>query len=318
MEYTISGDSDISSVIQQGTIAYSGIIIGKSLCNFPDDGTVEANHLKISYQNGKWIADDVSQFGAFVKIPKNIPKNLNYGIYVLFGKTWMNTTNPKDIIFQNESFEVVARFTPVYNMTYIIGRGNVEEIKIPKDVTLSENHAKIIFRESNIEILDWKNGSGSTNGTYYSINKGFELQPDTIIRIGCKSWVRLIQSGTVPQQETKPGTIKIHQNGPNETNYIAQNTQNQQIFTDAYVAQNQGQNINQNPYTVPVSKQYEHFDSNTQYYKSPDQLPQPKIANTAPLLTMGVRPPTQYMNTNPSPFSAIQAPTVHVSDSQLN
>jgi hypothetical protein len=190
----------------------SPVTIGK---NYPvpilSDTTVDENHVKFYKNlNGEWQMTDASQYGTFLRIPKLKPTKVAYGIFIVCGKTWINTVNRQCIELINEKFEVIKTFNPIMNTEITIGRHGAESIVIEKDDSISGFHAKLLFAEDGIIVTDWKNGAGSSNGTYISL-KEMPITEEFILRIGLQTFCKVEPLYVTPSQY-EPGSYSPYLN----------------------------------------------------------------------------------------------------------
>jgi FHA domain len=206
LKISIAFDCDCTKLIKPLIPVYEPIVIGK---HYPilieSDSTVNEEHVKF-YKNpgGQWQMTDASQYGTYIRIAKAKPIKVAYGIFIVCGKTWINTANRQSIEVINSNFDVIKTFTPTLNMEYTIGKQGTESIVIAYDECISSFHAKLVFTEDGVIITDWKNGTGSSNGTYISL-KSMPITEEFILRIGLQTFCKVEPLYVSPSQY-EPGS----------------------------------------------------------------------------------------------------------------
>jgi hypothetical protein len=190
LQLTISAECNCTgtNIFKSNTNSFN---IGK---NFPfaikHDLTVCDNHVKFEYISEKWHMSDVSTYGTFTRLIPACPVFVKYGIYIVCGKTWICTNIPDCIDVINEKFEIISRFKPEMNVEYTIGRSEMDSIVIKDDTSMSQFHAKLTFNDKGVMVTDWKDGQGSTNGTFISLTNK-EITDPCILRIGLETFCKV-------------------------------------------------------------------------------------------------------------------------------
>jgi len=153
------------------------------------DDTVEEKQLSIDNSKGVWTIRDISFKGTYMRLTKNVPYVIPYGPFIVCGLTWVDTSDFKKIRLIDKDFKELLLMEVQYNKLYVIGKGiEGDNLVNPNDKKLSGNHAKLIFTEKNITVMDWKKGEGSLNGTFISVLPDFKVKENVSLRIGYETF----------------------------------------------------------------------------------------------------------------------------------
>ena len=156
------------------------------------DPTVQLHQFTITYTYPKYYLHEASTSGTFIRLPPNQLTRIPYGTWILCGSTFIDTSNPKLAKVIDQNYTEISSFDPVYGYEYIFGRGiGGETIVNSDDAFLSRNHAKVIFYKSFIKIMDWKDGQGSSNGTFINIANKQEIKGSCLIRLGLTTFCKI-------------------------------------------------------------------------------------------------------------------------------
>ena len=162
----------------------SPFTLGTKMLPHINDKTVEADHAFISKPYQQWTITNQSANGTYVRIPRNTPVRVQYGQLITCGLTWIDTSDPNSISIVDSDFQLIAHLKPRLNYEYLIGQGRCREhIGNRSDPVISHQHAKLIFHETDITVID-NSTDKIESGTYISIRNETELTNDMIIRIG--------------------------------------------------------------------------------------------------------------------------------------
>ena len=103
---------------------------------------------------------------------------------------------------------------PIYEGKNFIGRADVSDealprpcdIQIPEDTQMSAEHALILYRQGNCEIIDQETTNGTwVNGKSLRSNQGEELPDHATIRTGETEWTFIrIEPSAKPGEEEAP------------------------------------------------------------------------------------------------------------------
>ena len=278
-------DSDCNARIQTvPTTTFDTVTIGK---NYPipitNDPTVNHDHFKLfKTPSGEWHVKDESQYGTYIRIPKNTPNKIPYGLFIVCGKTWIDTTNPKSIVIINDKFQILKQFTPEWNVDYTIGKNGNESFVID-DNSLSGNHAKLNFKFDGVEVTDWKNGEGSTNGTFISLRE-MPIKEEMILRIGLETFCKIEPIFTSQYVPSFHPSVPIGTGLQGKTVKFGENAPTTEPM-------NQPSNVYNSPPSHMMGQTYQ-----GEQHSSNQTLP-----NTLPLLTPGAaRPQIIQSPTKPS------------------
>jgi hypothetical protein len=167
------------------------------------DSTVELKHCKItSISNNSKYIENLSNFGTYYRIKKASSVEIPYAIYILIGNTWIMTSKDQNgmvnLAFINEEYKesIPSRQVPI-NSIYVIGKTCTEQPCITiDDPAISANHLLMQFLPESIKLTDYKNGQGSTNGTWICFTGGKFIEGYLHLRIGTKTFLQVFKPVT--------------------------------------------------------------------------------------------------------------------------
>ena len=133
----------------------------------------EKTHLKVTTNEKYILLQNTSiNYGSYLRIPQHKFTEMPYGCQVLIGNTWLTIINCETRVLlniSNEEFNQVANYLCDKNNEITIGCSK-GQILIPEDTSISSNHIKFEFCEGVVKAMDFKDGIGSTNGSWVRIN----------------------------------------------------------------------------------------------------------------------------------------------------
>ena len=156
-------------------------IFGNSIpTKITTDDTVEERHLVIKYSNTLCRAFDVSSsFGSYYRIDTYTNYEIDYGTYIVIGKTWIilgHDDGPMIIIISKE-YKITQIYKLVEGNNYYLGRNKDLSIIISDDASVSGMHLYL---------------SRSTNGTYVKFSFiNLSCGKTFIFRIGVETFLKI-------------------------------------------------------------------------------------------------------------------------------
>jgi hypothetical protein len=210
-------DSELKRPIDKVEINFSKqseLTIGiKSPIPILSDQSVEESHFKLSknaYENSILITN-LSLFGTYFKIKHSVPTKMPYGEYITIGRTWILPTASTEhckLLFIDENYVVFKTEHIKFGKTVIIGSSQNDDITLA-DQSVSRSHLKVKVEKDFIVVIDYKQGKGSTNGTWVAFPKGEMHGRILDLRLGIETFAKL-------EKITKPSiddfTEKINDN----------------------------------------------------------------------------------------------------------
>jgi hypothetical protein len=167
------------------------------------DSTVEQTHCKFtSISNQTKYIENLSNFGTYFKLKKASTVEIPYKIYILIGNTWILPTKELNgtvtMVFVNEEYkESIPPVNVQLNSIYLIGKTCTEKPCITiDDAAISVNHLRLQFLHDSIKLTDYKNGNGSTNGTWVCFTGGIFIEGYLQLRIGAKTFLQVFKPVT--------------------------------------------------------------------------------------------------------------------------
>jgi len=155
------------------------------------DSTIELNHLVIRYLSPFYQAIDAStSFGSYYRIDAEKDYEIDYGTYIVVGKTWviLNHDDAPMVFIISKEYKITQTYKLVEGKEYYLGRNKDLLIIILDDPSISGRHLYFRPESKKVTIKDMK----SRNGTYLkfstiNLNWGTRF----IIRIGVETFLKI-------------------------------------------------------------------------------------------------------------------------------
>jgi hypothetical protein len=178
------------------------------------DMSVEERHFKLSKNSfeNHIVITNISEFGTYFKIKPCVPTFLPYGHYITIGRTWIlftACTGYCKLEFVNEAYNIFRTEHVIFGKVFIIGSSQNDSIVLA-DQSVSRGHLKLRVEKGFIEVMDYKHGQGSVNGTWVSFPRG-EMHGNVLdLRLGIETFAKLEK--IIKLSTTEDSTEKINKN----------------------------------------------------------------------------------------------------------
>ena len=136
------------------------------------------------------IHNESETFGSYYRAPKGKPHTIPYNSQILIGMIWLTAFKVGDRVILAVTNDIDSESEYYLCMLDELMVGRESELSVvDKSESVSKDHLKMKFGQTNFTITDWRDGNGSTNGTWVRFTK-IECSNDIELRVGEKIFVK--------------------------------------------------------------------------------------------------------------------------------